>query len=204
MSPHDGAALSPAQRREAALILDELRLYYPTWQPERQSRADFYQGWYATAEIQRFKAVIDRHKQSDRAWPALLTAAHAALRPTFAVYSGTPPTFYIPSFELVVRDNRLPEEITLVFRVSMLVPLYDYYEVVRDPRGRLIHIRLAPTDATAAVAQRVRALIARHYPRYRELAPAVGAMRSLSMRSENTMLGHTDLADLLFGDTRSW
>lgn len=206
---HDGlplvelAELGEDERRVVDKIVRALAGYYPSWDGQPDSREAFYQGWYETPEIARYKATIDRRIASDRAWPVFFDEVKDALGGEFLVLQGSPPGFYVPSFILVV-GRKKPRNVTAVFRLSMLLPLYDYYEVVRD-EGEPVAIHLAvQDDDTRRIAERVRRAIARHFPEYRELSPRLGSVVIPTMRAENTMLGETTVGELLFCDIRNW
>lgn len=196
--------LAPDQRRIADKIIRNLSQYYPTWVPERQSIDDFYEHWYETPEIRRFMTTIDRRVATDRAWPVLFDEVQRTYGDRFMVLRGSPPGFYIPSFSVVV-GRKKPRNITAVFRLSMLAPLYDYYGVLRDAEGRFVALELTPGDEeTKAIAEQVRSLIARHFPKYRELPPEIGSVLVPNMKAESTHVGETILAELLFSDARTW
>ena len=196
--------LQPDQRRVADKIIRLVAQYYPTWAPEEQSIDDFHEHWYETPEIRRFMTTIDQRVATDRAWPALFDAVQRTFGDRFMVLQGSPPGFHVPSFSIVIARKE-PRNITAVFRLSMLAPLYDYYGVLRDDQGRFVSLELSPQDEeTKVIAEQVHGLIAEHFPTYRELPPEIGSVLVPNMKAENTHVGKTILAELLFSDARTW
>ncbi|WP_428263543.1 hypothetical protein [Haliangium sp.] len=198
------ASLPPEQQRWVKQLLALLRHYSPTWDREQESEDDFYTRWPDTPEVRRCEARIERHWENDRAWRALLFDARRALGAEYIVRGGTPPGFYIPSNQLVIISDHPDGSIAMVFRLSMLAPLYDYYESIRRPDQLWLRGSLDVREGDPEVVRRARELIAVHFPEHRLLAPELGMTDVPDMRSENTLLGETSLADLLFGDGRSW
>lgn len=191
------------ERRVVDKIIRILKRYYPSWDGDPDSLDAFYQHWYETPETRRFMAKIERRVKNDRIWAVLFDDVQRALGRTYWVQSGSPPGFYVPSF-IVVITTREPRHATAVFRLSMLLPVYDYYEIIREP-GQLAQVRLTPEDPdTKPVAEVMRRLIAEHYPWYREFPPRLGLVLIPSLRAENTFVGRTSLAELLFADDRNW
>ena len=195
--------LEAGQRQAVEGIIDILEEHYPAWNPDHQSLYDFHEGWYESREIQRFMAIIDRAK-NDPAWPALFDDAQRTFGGEYMVLRGSPPGFYVPSFIIVIARKR-PRNITAVFRLSMLAPLWDYYEILRDSEGDFVALKLsAQSDETAAITRQMRGLMAEHYPHYRELSPELGSVLVPHLKAENTRLGNTSVAELLFCDVRNW
>ena len=200
----DGEQLTDDQRLQTTRLIALVKRYYPTWDPAHESRDDFYTRWYDAPEIQRFNELIQRHVENDHAWQAFLNDVQGDLGHDVRVRDGAPPMFYIPSFQIVIHGKHPRGTITMVFRLSMLAPLYDYYEHIRSVRGRWLESNLIPSRETANIARQVRGLIADHYPAYRELPPQIGSVRVRNVKTENKLLNQASLADALFEDTRTW
>ena len=196
------ADLDDEERQVVDRIVQVLRGYYPGWDGDPDSLRPFYDGWYDTPEIAHYKETIDRRVASDRVWPAFFAEVRGAAG-DFMVQHGSPPGFYVPSFTVVISRGE-PRDVTAVFRLSMLMPYYDYYEVIRDDgRPKQIHLTAEDPD-TRPVAGFVRRAIAKHFPDYRELPPRLGSVVIPTMRADSTLIGETTLAELLFSDIRNW
>ena len=194
--------LNEDERRITWKIIRLLQRYYPTWDEQDETADEHYQRWYDSPEIARFMETIDRRTENDRVWPVFFDDVTRKLGRGVSVQSGAPPGFYVPSFILVAYTEK--GRATAVYRLSMLLPLYDYYEVIREP-GRLAQIHLTPRhEDTRRIASVVRPLIAELFPGYRELPPRLGSVLVRTMRADNSLLGETSLAQLLFCDVRNW
>jgi len=72
-------------------------------------------------------------------WLAFIERVQQTVGTDYLVRDGTPPGFYIPSFQVVVMEQHPGERVTMVFRLSMLAPLYDPGQTTnrREPRAIL-------------------------------------------------------------------
>lgn len=203
---HDGEALTPTERQQAAELVALAHEYYPALQPERETEDDYHERYDSDPRTRRWQEVIrETVEGNEDHWRACLREIHQAIGHggTWA-RDGNPPQSYSQSFHVVVHGSNKRGQFTMVFRISMLAPVYEYYEHTRNLRMRRREMSMVPTPENAAIAERIRGIIGTYFPDHRELPPAIGALRLPDMAIGNRQFGETCLAHALFEDSRRW
>ncbi|MCG8423801.1 MAG: hypothetical protein MJE77_38385 [Proteobacteria bacterium] len=203
-APHRGESLTDRDRQQVASLNTILARYYPSWKREVETLDEYVQRHGDSRETRRLKTLIDERLKDAAAWRRFLDDVKRILPADVLVRDGRPPFGVIPSYQIAVQAAHTRGSVAIVFRVSFLAPVYDYYENVRDHRHLLLETRLAPSAETAALADQVRRIIAEHYSDYRELPAALGATLVPNLGTGNLPPNEATLADMLFEDSRSW
>ena len=212
--PHHGEDLSPIERRIADKLISRVTNFYAVMDSSRETIDDYFEREHDAPESERLRRLIRQRSEQSHTWNACLLNMHTALRrDDVTVLDGNPPMFYIPSFQAVLHGETPRGAVTMVFRLSMLAPVYDYYEHTRDPVTRDVEMSVVPTPETAEIAKTIRSVIATHYPGYRELPANIGSTQvpgvmliDVTLPTSPTGLGEREatLAELLFEDGRRW
>lgn len=212
--PHHGEDLSPIERRIADKLIAHVTKFYPVMDSSRETIDDYFEREDNAPQSERLRQLIRRRSEEINTWNACLLSMNTALkRDDLSIRNGTPPMFYIPSFQVVLHGKTTRGDLTMVFRLSMLAPVHDYYEHTRDPVTREVQMSVVPTPETETIARTIRSVIATHYPGYRELPPRIGSTQvpgvmliDVTLPTSPTGLGEREatLAELLFEDTRGW
>lgn len=92
----------------------------------------------------------------------------------------------------------------MVFRLSFLAPVYDYYESDHRADERRTGTWLTPSPAAHQVVRIMERKIAEHFPGYVKLDPAIGETRLSDIGLPVTLPGEGTLQQALFAESRNW
>lgn len=179
--------------------------YFPRWHPDRESLDDYLERLPHAPETKTLEDLVRRALDDNRAWNALLAEVREMF-PDLWRYDGTPLGLDVPSRQLVLAYEYPPGSSRsryLVFRLSFLAPIFDFYESEQDPETRIITRYLMPTPESSEIAQAIVAMITRRFG-YTWLDPEIGATPVPGIAVGNLSPGRVTLADALFDGSRSW
>ena len=178
--------------------------YHPLFDPTREKLHEFRDRAPLSPELQELYDMVAKQLTDNHQWHALLADVQAQY-PDYWLADGRPPVVDIPSYQLVLAYQP-PGSIHsryLSFRLSMLAPVFDFYETERASDHRIIARHPQPTPESAAVAEAIAAAIARHFG-YNWLSPEVGATPLPGLWVDGHDPGDATLTDALFEGARRW
>ena len=207
--------VSDAAASDLDALLTVVERYYPRWHPERESLEKYFARYQHSPEQARMRGVVQLALQQPR-WPAFLRDLREILGEDRFLQSAIPPSLFIPSYQVVTSaaDPIKPHRYRyIVFRISHLAPVYDYYESLTGSRERQLAWSLQPSPEVKELTERVESKIAEHFPGYRRLDPELGKtplphhgvdMHIPATTKSSHDLDQAILAHALFDATRNW
>lgn len=179
--------------------------YHPRWQQRKEHLHDYMERIpFAPETLAREDLTADKITDN-RVWHEFLADVKAAL-PHHWVADARAPGVDIPSYQLIVGyeptlgSGRVRH---LVFRLSFLAPVYDFYESDQDPVTRKITRWLIPTPESSGIFEKVSEIIPRHFE-HTLLDPRVGAIIMPGIGIDLLSPGEVTLASMLFQEKRNW
>lgn len=178
--------------------------HYPYFDPKREQLHEFRERAPLSPELRKLYDLVAETLSDNRAWHALLADVKARY-PEYWLADGRPPGVDIPSYQLVLAYEQPDSKHShyLSFRISLLAPVFDFYETERGPDSRLIARYLRPTPASANIARAVADVIEQRL-HYTWLDPDVGATPLPGLWVDDHDPGDATLADALFEGARRW
>lgn len=199
--PRTDSRLAPQARELAAIAYR----YHPRWHRKRESLDDYIERIpFATETLLREDLAAEKLARN-RAWHGLLAEVKAVF-PDYWVADARAPGVEIPSYQLIVGYEHPPGSGRgrhLVFRLSFLAPVYDFYESDQDSDTRNIERWLIPTPESRRIADKVFEIIPQHFA-YTRLDPEVGATPMPDLVVGTLAPGQATLASTLFQASRTW
>ena len=205
----------PADDLDALLAV--IGQYYPRWIPENETVDEYLERYEESPEQARLRGVASVAWRQPH-WSAFLRDVREALpeEKGYLVQSAVPASMFIPSYQIVVgyRYSLEPSRYKyMVYRMSHLAPVFDYYESTTGSRDRQLAWSLVPAPEVRDVDALVVAKIEQHFPGYRRLDPGLGETPlsdlgvggNLPTRAESRFpFGKATLAHALFDESRNW
>lgn len=212
-----GIPISQAVADDLDALLAVVGQYYPRWVPENETVDEYVVRYEESPEQARLRGVASVAWQLPH-WSAFLRDVHESLpeEKGYLVQSAVPPSMFIPSYQIVVghRYSLEPSRYKyMVYRMSHLAPVFDYYESTTGSRDRQLAWSLIPAPEVCDVDALITSKIKRHFPGYRRLDPELGKTPlpdhgvggNLPARAEERFpFGRAMLAHALFDENRNW
>ncbi len=208
--------VSQAAADDLDALIAAIEPYYPRWDPERETIEQYLERYENSQEQARLRGVAALAQRRPH-WDAFQKEMYDTFgsKGHFVSYA-VPPHLYIPSYQIVLKADITPSGSRykcMVFRMSHLAPVYDYYESTVGSRGRQLSWSLTPGPEVSDLAAEIEVIIAKHFPGYQRLDPELGKtplphygvdahMPALS--EPHPWFRKATLVDALFDDSRNW
>ncbi len=208
--------VSKAAANDVDALIAAIEPYYPRWDPDRETIDHYVERYENSPEQARMRGVVALALRRPH-WREF----QDEIRDSFAsrgyfLSTAVPPSMFIPSYQIVLGVAINPSGSRykyMVYRMSHLAPVYDYYESTIGSRERQLSRSLSPGPEISDLDAEIAAIIARHFPGYQRLDPAIGKTPlpyhgvgwHLPARTEpHPRRTKATLADALFDQSRSW
>ena len=198
----DNIAYHNTEAVDLKALMEVAYKYYPRWYPKRESLEAYLVGYDRKLEFWRLVHFIERATEDNTRWHELLRAVKAAF-PEHWVDDGRPPSWEIPSYQLVLEYKHGAGSRLVNFRLSFFVPFYDYYETERDKDGILVWQQLHPSPESAPIVEVIEREIHERFG-YRKLDPELGETLVPEIGIDTALPGEVTLAGALFEIDRRW
>ena len=198
-------AFPASQARDPDALLDVVSRYYPRWDPGRETLEAYVERYPSAPETQK-RLELGRYALARQEWSRFYQAVQQAL-PDLFVHTGMPPWPQIPSYQVVTSITYPPGTKRykyIVFRMSYLAPVYDYYESDHRADDRRTAVSLTPSPAANTVVAIIERKIAEYFPGYQKLDPAFGERALPDIGLPVTLPGKGTLQQALFAEDRNW
>lgn len=207
--------VSRATADDLDALLAVVERYYPRWDPERETLDDYFERYEHSSEQARLRGVVWLARKQPH-WPTFLRELRQLLGEDHLVQSAIPPSLSIPSYQVVTSaaDPTRPHRYRyIVYRMSHLAPVYDYYESTIGSRERQLGWSLHASPEVKELTARIESKIAEHFPGYQRIDPQLGKtplphhgvdMTIPASAETSHDLDEATLAHALFDATRNW
>lgn len=189
----------------AAELLDRVAPYYPRWDREVESLDDYLERYHRSPELLALRRLCAHALEHDEKWRAFTGEVRGALPDVF-IQDAIPRWDTVPSYQVVIGYGHPPgsgRSKYLVFRLSHLAPVYDYYEADRDEAMALVRSHRVASPEAQRIATLVADKIVQHFG-YAFLDPDVGRTPVPDIYVGTLFPGEVTLAEALFDEIPSW